>query len=77
MLTFIMVFVFFCMPEFKGHSIESIDDLFQNCIWSMWHHACPTEEDTVCHDVQEVMLQSAKDEEQGIAEERAAVALGE
>ncbi|KAK8048995.1 quinate permease [Apiospora phragmitis] len=29
------VFIFFCFPEFKGRSIESMDDLFQNSIWTM------------------------------------------
>ncbi|EMR64690.1 putative quinate permease protein [Eutypa lata UCREL1] len=64
-LTYIgFVFVFFCMPEFKGRSIESTDDLFQNSIWSMWRHAYPTEEEKVRHDVQEVFAHKL-DEEQG------------
>ena len=39
-----MVFVFFCMPEFKGRSIESTDDLFQNSIWTMYKRAYPPAE---------------------------------
>lgn len=65
-LTYIgAVFVYFCMPEFKGRSIESMDDLFQHSIWSMWRHAYPTEEEKVRHDVQEHILHKAKDEEEG------------
>ncbi|KAG6355470.1 hypothetical protein INS49_003432 [Diaporthe citri] len=65
-LTYIgAVFVYFCMPEFKGRSIESMDDLFQHSIWSMWRHAYPTEEEKVRHDVQEHVLQKARDEEEG------------
>ncbi|KAI1083110.1 H(+)/hexose cotransporter 1 [Whalleya microplaca] len=62
-LTYIgFVFVYFCMPEFKGRSIESTDDLFQNSLWTMWRHAYPTEEEKVRHDVQEIMAQKAGDE---------------
>ncbi|KAK8089647.1 hypothetical protein PG997_004608 [Apiospora hydei] len=65
-LTYIgCVFIFFCFPEFKGRSIESMDDLFQNSIWTMWRHAYPTEEDKVRHDVQDQTVQMAKDEEAG------------
>ncbi|KAI7782157.1 quinate permease [Diaporthe eres] len=65
-LTYIgAVFVYFCMPEFKGRSIESMDDLFQHSIWTMWRHAYPTEEEKVRHDVQEHILQKARDEEEG------------
>ncbi|KAK8083110.1 hypothetical protein PG996_001891 [Apiospora saccharicola] len=53
------------VPEFKGRSIESMDDLFQNSIWSMWRHAYPTEEDKVRHDVHEQAAQMEKDEEAG------------
>ena len=68
-LTYIgAVFVYFCMPEFKGRSIESMDDLFQHSIWSMWRHAYPTEKEKVRHDVQEHILQKAKDEEEGVPE---------
>ncbi|KAK8056841.1 hypothetical protein PG993_002068 [Apiospora rasikravindrae] len=65
-LTYIgCVFIFFCFPEFKGRSIESMDDLFQNSIWTMWRHAYPTEADKVRHDVQDQAVQMAKDEEAG------------
>jgi hypothetical protein len=65
-LTYIgAVFVYFCMPEFKGRSIESMDDLFQHSIWTMWRHAYPTEEEKVRHDVQEHIIQKARDEEEG------------
>lgn len=65
-LTYIgAVFVYFCMPEFKGRSIESMDDLFQHSIWTMWRHAYPTEEDKVRHDVHDQMVQKARDEEEG------------
>lgn len=72
-LTYIgVVFVYFCMPEFKGRSIESMDDLFQHSIWSMRRYAYPTEEEKVRHDVQVMMIQNAKDEERGEAEKEAA-----
>lgn len=47
-----VVFIYFCLPEMKGRSIESMDDLFQRPLWSMWKHAYPTKEETVRHDVQ-------------------------
>lgn len=63
-LTYIgTVFVYFCMPELKGRSMESMDDLFQRSIWSMWKHAYPTEEEKVRHDVQDKTIQFAEDEE--------------
>ena len=37
------LFIFFCFPELKGRSIESMDDLFQRSLWTMWKHAYPTE----------------------------------
>lgn len=45
------IFIYFCMPEMKGRSIESMDDLFQFSIWSMWKRAYPKEEDKSRHDV--------------------------
>lgn len=61
MLTYIgVVFVYFCMPELKGRSIESMDDLFAHSIWTMFRRAYPTEEDKVRHDVHDKM---ALDEE--------------
>lgn len=54
-LTYIgVVFIFFCMPEMKGRSIESMDDLFQHSLWTMYKRAYPTEEDKVRHDVGEI-----------------------
>lgn len=46
-----VVFIYFCLPELKGRSIESMDDLFQRSLWTMWKHAYPTEEEKVRHDV--------------------------
>lgn len=54
MLTYLgVVFIFFCLPEMKGRSIESMDDLFQRPLWTMWKHAYPTEEEKIRNDVQE------------------------
>ncbi|KAM0713454.1 hypothetical protein Q7P37_010416 [Cladosporium fusiforme] len=54
MLTYLgVIFIYFCLPEMKGRSIESMDDLFQRPLWTMWKHAYPTEEEKVRHDVQE------------------------
>jgi hypothetical protein len=48
MLTYTgVVFIYFCLPEMKGRSIESMDDLFQRPLWTMWKHAYPTKEETV------------------------------
>lgn len=64
LLTYIgFVFVFFCMPEFKGRSIESMDDLFQRPLWSMWQHAYPTEDEKVRHDVPKNVVPVVKDDE--------------
>ncbi|KAH7014717.1 quinate permease [Macrophomina phaseolina] len=61
MLTYTgVVFVYFCMPELKGRSIESMDDLFAHSIWTMFRRAYPTEEEKVRHDVHAKM---ALDEE--------------
>lgn len=47
-----VVFIYFCLPELKGRSIESMDDLFQQPLYLMWKHAYPkSEEDKVRHDV--------------------------
>ena len=48
-----VVFIYFCLPEMKGRSIESMDDLFQRSLWTMHKHAYPTEEEKVRSDVQE------------------------
>ncbi|KAH8880522.1 quinate permease [Thozetella sp. PMI_491] len=63
-LTYIgVVFVYFCLPELKGRSIESTDDLFQHSLWTMFRHAYPTEEEKVRHDVQMQLVAKAADEE--------------
>ncbi|KAH8658356.1 quinate permease [Xylariales sp. PMI_506] len=68
MLTYIgVVFVYFCLPELKGRSIESTDDLFQRSIWTMYKHAYPTEGEKVRHDVQQQLtMKMAQDEEAGL-----------
>lgn len=55
MLTYAgVVFIFFCLPELKGRSIESMDDLFAKPLYMMWKYAYPKgEEDKVRHDVRE------------------------
>ncbi|KAL4875211.1 hypothetical protein BJY04DRAFT_232862 [Aspergillus karnatakaensis] len=54
LLTYLgVVFIYFCLPELKGRSIESMDDLFQRPLWTMWKHAYPTKEETVRQDVQQ------------------------
>ncbi|KAE8367921.1 hypothetical protein BDV27DRAFT_168913 [Aspergillus caelatus] len=50
-----VVFIFFCLPELKGRSIESIDDLFQRPLWSMWRHAYPTEDEKVRQGIPQLM----------------------
>lgn len=50
-----VVFVYFCLPELKGRSIESMDDLFDHSLWSMWKRAYPTEAEKTRHDVQEML----------------------
>jgi hypothetical protein len=67
MLTYLgVVFIYFCLPEMKGRSIESMDDLFQRPLWTMYKHAYPTEEEKVRHDVQEAM-QAEKAKEAAVA----------
>lgn len=53
-----VVFIFFCLPELKGRSLESMDDLFERPLWMMWRHAYPTEEEKVRHGVQEAVLEA-------------------
>jgi hypothetical protein len=54
MLTYLgVVFIYFCLPEMKGRSMESMDDLFERPLWTMWKHAYPTDEEKVRRDVQE------------------------
>lgn len=53
-LTYLGVgFVWLCLPETKGRSIEAMDDLFKHPLWMMWKYAYPKEEDKVRKDVQE------------------------
>lgn len=66
-----VVFVYFCLPELKGRSIESMDDLFQRSIWTMWRHAYPTEEEKVRHDVRDRLAQ----QEHKRAQDKAAAAV--
>jgi hypothetical protein len=57
MLTYLgVIFVYFCLPEMKGRSIESMDNLFERPLWTMWRHAYPTEEEKTRHDVQESII---------------------
>ncbi|KAL4805141.1 hypothetical protein BDV18DRAFT_165921 [Aspergillus unguis] len=52
LLTYLGVaFIFFCLPELKGRSLESMDDLFQRPLWMMWKHAYPKEGETVRQDI--------------------------
>ncbi|KAK2028423.1 quinate permease [Colletotrichum zoysiae] len=55
-----VIFVFFCLPELKGRSIESMDDLFANSLWTMFKHAYPTEDEKVRHDIREQLHQDDK-----------------
>ncbi|KAF5510857.1 putative quinate permease [Colletotrichum sp. SAR 10_70] len=61
------IFVFFCLPEMKGRSIESMDDLFQHSLWSMFKRAYPTEEEKVRHDVQERLHEKMQEEEKDVS----------
>ncbi|OLN92107.1 putative quinate permease 1 [Colletotrichum chlorophyti] len=61
-LTYVgVIFVYFCLPELKGRSIESMDDLFQHSIWTMYKLAYPTEDEKTRHDVQEILHDEKKD----------------
>ncbi|CAG8153566.1 unnamed protein product [Penicillium olsonii] len=51
-----VIFIYFCLPEMKGRSMESMDDLFERPLWTMWKHAYPTEEEKVRRDVREDIL---------------------
>ena len=48
-----VVYIYMCLPELKGRSIESMDDLFARSLWTMWRHAYPTEEEKTLHGVQD------------------------
>jgi hypothetical protein len=62
-----VVWIFFCLPELKGRSLESMDDLFQNSLWSMWRHAYPTEAEKTRHGIAEKVLGAQLDAEEGNA----------
>lgn len=53
-------FIWLCMPETKGRSIESMDDLFEKPLWMMWKYAYPKDQDKVRQDVQQTVF-DAKD----------------
>lgn len=48
-----VIYIYMCLPELKGRSIESMDDLFERSLWTMWRHAYPTEEEKTLHGVQD------------------------
>ncbi|KAH7120523.1 quinate permease [Dactylonectria macrodidyma] len=56
-----VIFIYFCLPELKGRSIESMDDLFQHSLWTMFKRAYPTEDEKVRHDVQEILHSTKTD----------------
>lgn len=57
MLTYLgVIFIFFCLPEMKGRSIESMDNLFERPLWTMWRNAYPTEEEKTRSDVREEIM---------------------
>jgi hypothetical protein len=78
MLTYLGVaFIFFCFPELRGRSLESMDDLFQRPLWLMWRHAYPTEEEKVRHGIREqveggnkLQVQETRDTEKAQPEEK-------
>ncbi|GIZ41885.1 hypothetical protein CKM354_000517400 [Cercospora kikuchii] len=73
-LTYLGVgFVWLCLPETKGRSIESMDDLFQHPLWMMWKFAYPKEEDKVRRDVQDTMMEKAMDIEESHTDAKGAV----
>ena len=64
------------LPEMKGRSIESMDDLFQRPLWTLWKHAYPTEEEKVRHDVQD-MINMGKLEGDGTGKHEEAIHIEE
>jgi hypothetical protein len=50
-----IVVFFFILPELKGRSLESMDDLFERPLPTMWKHAYPTEEEKVFHVANEML----------------------
>jgi hypothetical protein len=72
MLTYLgVIFIFFCLPEMKGRSIESMDNLFERPLWTMWRHAYPTEEEKTRSDVrQDIMASKLDDQEEDSKRDR-------
>jgi hypothetical protein len=50
-----IVVFFFILPDLKGRSLESMDDLFERPLPTMWKHAYPTEEEKVFHVANEML----------------------
>ncbi|KAJ5226357.1 hypothetical protein N7468_007582 [Penicillium chermesinum] len=64
MLTYLgVIFIYFCLPEMKGRSIESMDNLFERPLWTMWRHAYPTEEEKVRSDVLDNIVTGKQDDD--------------
>lgn len=64
-LTYLGVgFIYFCLPELKGRSIESMDDLFERPLWMMWRCAYPSEGEKVRQGVQEAVLEAKVEDEE-------------
>lgn len=57
------IWIWLCLPELKGRSIESMDDLFSRSLWTMWKHAYPTEEEKTRSGVQNNDSKVYEDEE--------------
>jgi hypothetical protein len=55
-----IIFFFFTMPELKGRSLESMDDLFERPLFTMWKHAYPTEDEKVFHRAMESSVDDEK-----------------
>lgn len=57
------IFIYCCLPETKGRSIESMDDLFSHSLWTMFKRAYPTEDEKVRQDVQHKLLEEQNKKE--------------
>ncbi|KAJ5259360.1 hypothetical protein N7478_012341 [Penicillium angulare] len=70
LLTYLgVVFIYFCMPELKGRSIESMDNLFDRPLWTMWRHAYPTEEEKVRSDVRDNLAEKMQYQEDDVKQD--------
>ena len=49
-----LVFVWFCMPETAGRSLESMDGLFERPLWKIKEVAYPTKEDVLVRGIRDV-----------------------